>query len=90
MQNPARYFIERRGGFAGLKASGSIDGDAMDPGDRQLLEDLLDGKEPFAKDPGADRYTYVVTRENALGSTTREIPESVMPPTLASVVTPEI
>ena len=90
MQNPARYFIERRGGFAGLRASGSIDGDAMDPGDRQLLEDLLDSKEPFAKDPGADRYTYVVTRENALGSTTREIPESVMPPTVASVVTPDI
>jgi hypothetical protein len=90
MQYPARYFIERRGGFAGLKASGSIDGDAMDPGDRQRLEDLLDSKEPFAKDPGADRYTYLVTRENALGSTTREIPESVMPPTVASVVTPEI
>jgi hypothetical protein len=90
MQNPARYFIERRGGFAGLKASGSIDGDAMDPGDRQLLEDLLDSKAPFARDPGADRYTYVVTRENALGSTTREIPESVMPPTVASVVTAEI
>jgi hypothetical protein len=90
MQNPARYFIERRGGFAGLKAAGSIDGDAMDPGDRQLLEDLLDSKEPFAKDPGADRYTYVVTRHNALGSTTREIPESAMPPTVASVVTAEI
>jgi hypothetical protein len=90
MQDPARYFIERRGGFAGLKASGSIDGDAMDPGDRQLLEDLLDSKEPLAKDPGTDRYTYVVTRQNALGRTTREIPESVMPPTVASVVTAEI
>jgi hypothetical protein len=90
MQDPARYFIERRGGFAGLKVSGSIDGDAMDPGDRQLLEDLLDSKEPLAKDPGADRYTYVVTRQNALGSTTREIPESAMPPTVASVVTAEI
>jgi hypothetical protein len=90
MQDPARFFIERRGGFAGLTASGSIDGDAMNPDDRQLLEDLLDSKEPLAKDPGADRYTYVVTRHNALGSTTREIPESVMPPTVASVVTVEI
>jgi hypothetical protein len=90
MQDQARYLIERRGGFAGLKASGSIDGDALDPDDRQLLEDLLDSKEPLAKDPGADRYTYVVTRENALGSTTREIPESVMPPTVASVVATEI
>ncbi len=90
MQHPDHYIIERRGGFAGLKASGRIDGDAMDPDDRHLLETLLDSTEPLAADPGADRYTYVVTRENALGSKTREIPESVMPPTLASVVAPEI
>jgi hypothetical protein len=31
-----------------------------------------------------------VTRENASGSTTREIPESVLPSAVASVVTPEI
>ncbi len=88
MQN--RYIIERRGGFAGLKASGSIDGDALDPGDRQRLEQLLDSEEAFAKDPGADRYTYLVTRENASGSTTREIPESVLPTAVASVVKAEI
>jgi hypothetical protein len=90
MQHPDRYIIERRGGFAGLKASGSIDGDALDPDDRQLLEDLLDRSEPLDKDPGADRYTYLVTRQNALGSTTREIPESVMPASVASIVTAEI
>jgi hypothetical protein len=90
MQHPDRYIIERRGGFAGLKASGSIDGDALDPDDRQLLEDLLDRSEPLDKDPGADRYTYLVTRQNALGSTTRETPESVMPASVASIVTAEI
>lgn len=85
-----QYIIERRGGFAGLKASGTIDGDALDPDDRETLEALLNSKEPLAGDPGADRYTYVVTRENAFGSITREIPESVMPRTVASVVTAEI
>jgi hypothetical protein len=85
-----RYFIERRGGFAGLKASGTIDGDALNPNDRKTLEQLLDSEEPFAGDPGADRYTYLVTRENALGSTTREIPESVLPTAVASVVRAEI
>jgi hypothetical protein len=85
-----RYIIERRGGFAGLKASGTIDGDALNPDDRKTLEQLLDSEEPFGRDPGADRYTYVVTRENALGSTTREIPESVLPSAVASVVTAEI
>ena len=85
-----RYIIERRGGFAGLKASGAIDGDALNPDDRKTLEQLLDSAEPLDRDPGADRYTYVVTRQNALGSTTREIPESVLPSAVASVVTPEI
>ena len=85
-----RYIIERRGGFAGLKASGAIDGDALNPDDRETLEQLLDTEEPIAADPGADRYTYVVTRETELGSTTREIPESVIPAAVAEVVSPEI
>jgi hypothetical protein len=85
-----RYIIERRGGLAGLTASGAIDGDALNPDDRQTLEQLLDTEEPLAADPGADRYTYLVTRETALGSTTREIPESVMPASVARVVTPQI
>ena len=84
------YIIERRGGFAGLKASCTVDGDALDPDDRETLEALLDSEEPLAADPGADRYTYVVTRESPTGTTTREIPESVMPRTVASVVTAEI
>ena len=85
-----RYIIERRGGFAGLKASGAIDGDALSPDDRQILEQLIDSEEKFTGDPGADRYTYVVTRENASGSTTREIPESLMPNAAASCVTTEL
>ena len=85
-----RYIIERRGGFAGLRASGAVDGDALNPDDRETLEQLLDAAEPLAADPGADRYTYVVTRETELGSTTREIPESVMPAAVAGVVTPQV
>ena len=80
------YIIERRGGFAGLKASGTIQGDALDPGDRATLEELLKSDVPLARDPGADRYTYTVTRQNAMGTTTREIPESVLPSTVANVV----
>ena len=80
------YIIERRGGFAGLKASGTIQGAALDPGDRAILEELLESDIPLARDPGADRYTYIVTRQNAMGTTTREVPESVMPSTVANVV----
>src|ERR1700722_5094612 len=85
-----RYIIERRGGFAGPRGSGGIDDDALNPDDRQTLEQLLDAEEPLAADPGADRYTYVVTRETAVGRTTREIPESVMPAAVARVVTTQI
>ncbi|WP_428342674.1 protealysin inhibitor emfourin [Mycobacterium sp.] len=85
-----QYIIERRGGLAGLKASCTLDGDALDPDDREALEQLLDGEEPLSADSGADRYTYLVTRKSSSGTTSREIPESVMPRTLASVVTPDI
>jgi hypothetical protein len=85
-----RYIIERRGGFAGLKASGAIDSDALSPDDRQTLEQLIDSEETLAADSGADRYTYLVTRQNASGSTTREIPESLMPDAAARAVTTEI
>jgi len=85
-----QYIIERRGGLAGLKASCTLDGDALDPDDRETLEQLLDSEEPLSTDSGADRYTYLVTRQSHSGTTTREIPESVMPPTVASVVTPDI
>jgi hypothetical protein len=82
-----QYIIVRRGGFAGLKASGTVDGDALDPVDRATLEELLHGDAPLPRDRGADRYTYLVTRESPQGSTTREIPESVMPRTVACIVT---
>ncbi|BBX47662.1 hypothetical protein GCM10009641_18600 [Mycobacterium cookii] len=85
-----RYFIERYGGLAGLKASGAVDGDALNPDDRQTLEQLLDSEEAFAGDTGHDRYTYVVRRENASGSTTRHIPESLMPSAVASIVKADI
>jgi hypothetical protein len=85
-----QYIIERRGGLAGLKASCTLDGDTLDPGDRATLERLLDSDEPLDVDFGADRYTYLVTRHSASGTTTREIPESVMPRTVASGVTPDI
>lgn len=85
-----RYFIERYGGFAGLKATGAVDGDALNPGDRQTLEQLLATEETLTSDAGQDRYRYVVRRENAAGSTTREIPESLMPHAVANVVKADI
>lgn len=84
------FVIERRGGLAGLTASCTLDSAALDPADRETLEQLLDTDEPLTADQGTDRFTYRVTRHNTAGTTTREIPESVMPPAVASVVTPDI
>jgi len=81
-----RYLIERRGGFAGLKASGTVDSDALAPQDREALEDLFKRKKPLPKDPGADRYTYMVTRQSESGNSTREVPESMMPRSIARIV----
>jgi hypothetical protein len=84
------YIIERRGGFAGLTASGKVQADALDAEDRARLDRLLDGGTPMTRDVGADRYTYVVTRKTASGETTREIPESMMPQSVARVVREQI
>ena len=58
--------------------------------DRQTLDALLDGQANLAPDPGADRYTYVVTRTGAYGTITREVPESMMPPGVAGLVREQI
>ncbi|MCW2650316.1 MAG: Uncharacterized protein JWR32_1292 [Mycobacterium sp.] len=85
-----QYLIERHGGFAGLKATATVPGDALNPTDRAALDQLLDTKQPLARDPGADRYTYVVTRRGASAETTREVPESMMPDSVASLVREQI
>lgn len=85
-----QYIIERRGGLAGVKASCTLEGDALDPEDRHTLEQLLDSEDPLDSDPGADRYTYLVTRQSPSGARTREIPESVLPDTVASAVVADL
>jgi hypothetical protein len=85
-----RYLIERRGGLAGITANGIIDADTLSLDDRHALEQLIDSGARIDPDPGADRYTYVVTREAAFGKTTREIPESLLPEAVVRAVTTEI
>lgn len=84
------YLIERRGGFAGLPAAGCLPADALQPRDRAELDRLLDSEAPLPSDPGADRYTYVVTRRTASGETRREVPESFLPHSVTSVVREQI
>jgi len=81
------YIIERRGGFAGLTASATVAAADMDADDRESLDRMLDGHARLMPDPGADRFTYVVTRRAESGRTTQAvIPESMMPPSVARAV----
>ncbi|QZA08727.1 hypothetical protein K3U94_05420 [Mycolicibacter heraklionensis] len=82
----SQYVIERRGGLAGLPATGRIQADALDPDVRAALDRLVDGVAPLPSDSGADRYTYVVTRRTPAGDTSREIPESLLPQSVATLV----
>lgn len=84
------YLIERRGGFTGLKAKGTVTDQTLDPADRLLLDALLDSAEPLPSDPGADRFTYSVTRCGGSDRTTREIPESRLPAACRHAVKEEI
>ena len=85
-----RFIIERRGGFASIRAYGEVDADSLDQEDRDALEKLLGRKRPLPPDPGADRYVYVVTRKNEFGSMTCEVPETLMPRSVARMVKDQI
>ncbi|WP_046316376.1 protealysin inhibitor emfourin [Mycobacterium sp. UM_Kg1] len=80
------YVIERRGGLAGLPATGRVAADALDSQSRAALDRLIDSAAPLPPDPGADRYTYLVTRRTPAGETAREIPESLLPQSVTRLV----
>jgi hypothetical protein len=82
----SEYVIERRGGLAGLPATGRAQAGELDPDARAALDRLFNSSAPLPSDPGADRYTYVVTRRTPAGETSREIPESLLPQSVASLV----
>lgn len=82
----SEYVIERRGGLAGLPATGRVQADALDPETRAELDRLIDSTVPLPRDAGADRYTYVVTRRTPAGEASREIPESLLPQQVISLV----
>jgi hypothetical protein len=84
------FIIERRGGFAGIRGHGEIDADSLDQEDRDALEKLLRRKRPLPADRGADRYVYIVTRKTESGSKTCEVPETLMPRSVAWMVKDQI
>jgi hypothetical protein len=81
-----KLVIERRGGFAGLKATGEIDASALDAPTRAALDALFAAKKKFPAARGADRYVYVLTRGTGPDAKTVEVPEHMVPAAIASSV----
>lgn len=86
----SRVSIERRGGFAGLKARGELDMAALPAGERQALESLLARPQPLPAAPGADRYTYRLRCTTVDGVLVCDVPEHLAPPCVVAAVKEQI
>ncbi|TIS58184.1 protealysin inhibitor emfourin [Mesorhizobium sp.] len=85
-----RFIIERQGGLAGLKGRGTVDAAALDEKDREALQELFERKKPLPRDAGADRYIFTITRQSEAGSKTLEVPETLLPRSVARAVKDQI
>ena len=81
-----KLIIERRGGFAGLKAKGEVDASALDAPTRAALDALFAAKKKFPAAKGADRYIYVLTRGEGADAKSVEVPESMVPAAVSGSV----
>ncbi len=81
-----KLIIERRGGFAGLKAKGEIDPSALDDAARAEVDALFAAKKKFPAARGADRFVYVLTRGTGADAKSVEVPESLVPASVAASV----
>ncbi len=81
-----KLIIERRGGFAGLKAKSEIDTSALDAPTRAALDALFAAKKKFPAARGADRFIYTLTRGEGADAKSVEVPESMVPPSVAGSV----
>ena len=81
-----KLVIERRGGFAGLKAKGEVDASALDEATRAALDALFAAKKKFPAAKGADRFIYTLTRGEGAGAKSVEVPENMLPAALAGSV----
>jgi hypothetical protein len=81
-----KLVIERRGGFAGLKARSEIDAAELDEPTQKALDALFAAKKKFPAARGADRYIYTLTRGTGAEAKTVEVPESLVPASVAASV----
>lgn len=85
-----RLKIERRGGFTGLPARGEVETASLSPTDQATVAALFRRKTPPAASPGADRFTFRLTRHGDAGAQSMDVPEHLLPASLALAVKDEL
>lgn len=89
-----RAELVRGGGFAGLRFTAAVDGDALSLDERRALEELiaeagfwsLPAVIPPVAPPGADRYRYQITIDGDGRRHVVTAPESAIPEKLRPLV----
>ena len=76
--------VERRGGFAGfggphLKSRGHCDLKGLSPDHLDAVEKLFANGNQMATGPGADVFTYRITRQRDGRQESVEVPEELVP-----------
>jgi len=80
-----RIRIERQGGLAGRPAVGERKESELTAAEHQAVKQLLQSPPPSTPSPGADRFHYKITVEDAKGTRELEVPEHAMPEILAGI-----
>jgi len=78
--------IERRRGAVGIPASAELDDADLPEDERIALDRLFSEPGPLPPAPGADRFQYLITRVIDGTETTLEVPEHLVPQSIARAV----
>jgi hypothetical protein len=83
--------VEKLGGFAGfggdnLKSRGQCDPKGLSPDHRDAVEKLFSRGSQTAIGPGADMFTYRITRQRDGRQESVEVPEALVPEPLRACV----
>jgi hypothetical protein len=81
-----KLIVERTGGFGNIKKRGERDGHTLSAEQRAALEEVMQRKSSFARDPGADRFTYRIEVQDETGTMQVTVPESALPQILKDIV----
>ncbi len=88
-----KIHLERHGGFTGIPLKISLDTERLDPAEGRALLDLVASSGFFSlpeklpqAGPGADRFQYKITIEDAGSRHTLEAGESSLSPALQAMV----